>query len=160
MKTLKWISPEMDYASQQFLGISLIHSYLYFPWIFHIFSVFKLLVWLPGFLIHWEKNQKSNSVGYQDISPLCRVAQSCLTLCDTVTCGPPGSFVHRIILARILEWVVISYSRGSSWIRDQIHVSWGSCIGRQILFPESPGKPIHLSTPCQNNILYSLLFIW
>jgi len=40
-------------------------------------------------------------------------AQSCLTLCDPLDCGPPGSSVHGI-QARILEWVAISFSRGSS----------------------------------------------
>ena len=43
----------------------------------------------------------------------------------------PGSSVHGISQARILEWVAISFSRGSSWPRDQTHVS---CIGRQILY--------------------------
>jgi len=38
----------------------------------------------------------------------------CLTLGDPVDCGPPGSSVHEIFQARILEWVAISYSRGSS----------------------------------------------
>ena len=42
----------------------------------------------------------------------------------------PGSSVHRILQARILEWVANSFSRGSSWPRDQTHASW---IGRQIL---------------------------
>ena len=41
-------------------------------------------------------------------------AQSCLTLCDPVDCSPPGSSVHGIFQARILEQVTISYSRGSS----------------------------------------------
>ena len=38
------------------------------------------------------------------------VAQSCLTLCNPVDCSPPGSFVYRILKARILEWVAISFS--------------------------------------------------
>ena len=42
------------------------------------------------------------------------VAQSCLTLCDPMDCSPPGSSVHGIFQARILEWVPISFSRGSS----------------------------------------------
>ena len=41
------------------------------------------------------------------------VAQSCLTLCDPVDCSPPVSSVHGILQARILEWVAISFSRGS-----------------------------------------------
>ena len=42
------------------------------------------------------------------------VAQLFLTLCDPMDCGPPGSSVHGISRARILEWVAISFSRGSS----------------------------------------------
>ena len=42
------------------------------------------------------------------------VAQSCPTLCDPVDCSPPGSFIHGILQARILEWVAISFSRGPS----------------------------------------------
>ena len=53
------------------------------------------------------------------------VTQSCPTLCDSVDCSPPGSSVHGILQARILEWVAISYSRGSSWPRNQ---TWVSCI--------------------------------
>ena len=40
--------------------------------------------------------------------------QSCLTLWDPIDCSLPGSSVHRILQARILEWVAISSSRGSS----------------------------------------------
>ena len=42
------------------------------------------------------------------------VAQSCLTLCRPMDCSPPGSSVHRILQARLLEWVAISSARGSS----------------------------------------------
>ena len=48
-----------------------------------------------------------------------------------LTCSPPGSSVHGISQARILEWVTMLSSRGSSWPRDQTCVS---CIGRQILY--------------------------
>ena len=40
------------------------------------------------------------------------VAQSCLTLCDPMDCSPPGFSVHGILQVRILEWAVISFSRG------------------------------------------------
>ena len=46
-------------------------------------------------------------------------------------CSPPGSSIHRISQARILEWVSISFSSRSSQPRDQTHIS---CIGRQILY--------------------------
>ena len=42
------------------------------------------------------------------------VAQSCPTVCDPMDCSPPGSSVHGIFQARVLEWVAISFSRGSS----------------------------------------------
>ena len=51
------------------------------------------------------------------------------TLCDPMGCSLPGSSVHGILQARILEWVAISSSRGSSWSRDQIQVS---CIAGKL----------------------------
>ena len=55
--------------------------------------------------------------------------QSCLTLCNPMDCcSPPGSSVHGIFQARILEWVAISSSRESSPPRDRTHVSCVSCI--------------------------------
>ena len=64
------------------------------------------------------------------------VAQSCPTLCNPVDCSPLGSSFHGISQARILEWVVIPFSRGSSQTRDQTQVS---CIAGR--FP--PGKPTY-----------------
>ena len=58
-------------------------------------------------------------------------AQLCLTLCDSLDCSPPGSTVRGILQARILEWIAISFSRGSSWPRDQTRISQASCTGRQ-----------------------------
>ena len=71
-------------------------------------------------------------------------AQSCPALYDPVDCSPPGSSVHRILQARILEWVAISYSRGCSWPRDQTRVSWVSCFGQRVLLPlHHLGSPSH-----------------
>ena len=57
--------------------------------------------------------------------------QSCLTLCDLMDSSPPGSSVHGISQARTLEWIAISFSRGSSrpsgW-------TWVSYIGRWVLY--------------------------
>ena len=77
------------------------------------------------------------------------IIQSCPTLCNLIDCNPPGSSVHRIVLARILEWVDISSSRGSSPSRDQTRIS---CIGR-FFTTESPGKPIKVvyNTAIQNS---------
>ena len=50
--------------------------------------------------------------------------------CNPVDCSPPGSFVYGLSQERMLEWVAISFSRGSFRLRDQTRIS---CIGRQIL---------------------------
>ena len=68
---------------------------------------------------------------------------TCVWLCDPMEYSPPGSSVHGILQARILEWVAFSSSRGSTRPRDGTHVSYISCTGRQILSHlrhlESPG---------------------
>ena len=72
-----------------------------------------------------------------------KVAQSCLTLCDPMNCSLPGSSVHGILQARIVEWVAMPFSRGFSWPRDQtsllhlLHWQAGSLLVP--LMP--PGKP-------------------
>ena len=53
----------------------------------------------------------------------CLVIQSCPTLCDPMDSNPLGSSVHGVFQARILEWIVISFSRGSSQPRDWTQVS-------------------------------------
>ena len=52
----------------------------------------------------------------------CSVVQSSLTVCDPINRSPPVSSAHGILQARILEWVAISSSRGSSQPRDQTQV--------------------------------------
>ena len=68
--------------------------------------------------------------------------QLCPTLGNPMDCSPPGSSVHEILQTRILEWVAISFSRGSSWPRDgtsisYIYLHWQT--GSLPLAP--PGKP-------------------
>ena len=59
------------------------------------------------------------------------VAQSYPTLCNPMDCSLPGSSIHGILQAKVLEWVAISFSRGSSRPRDQTQVS--HTAGRRIL---------------------------
>ena len=54
---------------------------------------------------------------------LSEVAQSCPTLCDSMDCSLSGSSIHGIFQARVLEWIAISFSRGSSWPRNPTPVS-------------------------------------
>ena len=71
------------------------------------------------------------------LSCFCVVVPSCLTLCDPVDSSPPGSSVHGISQARILEGVAISSSRGSSLLRDQTRIS---CIASGFFTTEPLGK--------------------
>ena len=68
--------------------------------------------------------------------------QSCPTLCDPMDCSPPGSSVHGILQARILEWVAMPSSRRSSQPRDWNHISYVFCIGRRVLYHQC-----HLGSP-------------
>ena len=70
-----------------------------------------------------------------DFCLLCtKSLQSCLTLCDPMDCSPPGSSVHGILQVKILEWVAMSSSRGSSPPRDWTQVYCISCVGKEVLF--------------------------
>ena len=76
----------------------------------------------------------------------CLVAPLCLTLCDPMNCSLPGSSVHAILQARILERVAISFFRGSSRTEDWTSVSYISCTGRQVLYYLShQGSPTEAS---------------
>ena len=82
----------------------------------------------------WRFLTRKPGVAYVPItwySHCCLVNKWCLTLCNPMECSPWSFSGHGISQARILEWVAISFSRGSSWPRDQTHVS---CIGRWILY--------------------------
>ena len=70
--------------------------------------------------------------------PEVKVSPSCPTLCDPMDCGQPGSSVQGILQARILEWVAIPFSRGSSQPRDGTQVS---NTAADSLPNELPGKP-------------------
>ena len=71
----------------------------------------------------------------------CLVTKLCLTLLW------PGASVLGTSQARILEWVAVSFPKGSSWPRDQ---TWVSCIGRWILYHWATRKPIFWSTSAEN----------
>ena len=73
-----------------------------------------------------------------------KLLQSCPTLCDPMDCSPPGSSVHGILQAGMLEWIAIFFSRKSSQRRDQTHVSLCLLHWRADSLPlVPPGKPIY-----------------
>ena len=91
-------------------------------------------------------------IKWSEVTQLCPTLATprtiaCLTLCDPMDCSPPHSSVHGIFQARVLEWVAISFSRGSSQPRDR---TWlGLPHGRQTLYHLShqgslPAKPREL----------------
>ena len=78
----------------------------------------------------WLNNWTTENICVENIS-VREVAQLCPTLCHPMDCSLPGSSIHGIFQARVLEWIAISFSRGSSRARDRTHVSY---IGRQSLY--------------------------
>ena len=72
----------------------------------------------------WVKyKERKEEKGEEEELSESEVAQSCPTLCDPMDCSPPNSSVHGVFQARTLEWVAISFSRGSSRPRDWTRVS-------------------------------------
>ena len=96
-------------------------------------------LWTHGCLKHHEKGLTSHCLLWvltalqsSIMNTICCLdAQSCPTICDRMDCSLPGSSVHGILQAKILKWVAISSSRGSSRSRDQTHISY---TGRRILY--------------------------
>ena len=79
----------------------------------------------------WKRAPQIAQIDCSKEAVLCLVTQSCPPLCK-MDCSPPGSSVHGILQARILEWIAMPSSRGSSQPRDQTQVS---CIaGRFFTF--------------------------
>ena len=83
---------------------------------------------------------RTTSWTHGEDSPVAQVCvrakslQLCLTLCDPIDCSPSGSSVSGILQAKILQWVAIPSSRGSSQPRDRTHISSVSCHGRWVLY--------------------------
>ena len=101
----------------------------------HIYSVLCLFLNQVSFFFDIEFYELFIHFGYQSLIEYhaCLCAQLCLTLCNPKNRSPPGSPVHGVFQAGILEWVATSSSRVFSQPRDWICVSWVSCIGRWIL---------------------------
>ena len=80
-------------------------------------------------VLHWTVNPlEMHSVALSCMHP--KSLQLCLILSDPMDCSPPSSSVHGIFQASMFEWIVILSSRGSSWPRDQTHISYIFCLGR------------------------------
>ena len=107
----------------------------------NIFSRFSQLGLRPSSRGHCSPAHRLPHPAFPAV-PHCLVTQSCLTLCHPMDCSPPGSSVHGILQARILEWVAIPFSRGSSRLRDQTHIF---CL----LHWQASSLPLsYLGSPC------------
>ena len=95
---------------------------------------------LAGEFFTTEPPGKPNTISERKVKVL--VAQSCPTFCNPMDWGPPGSSVHGILRARILEWVAMPFSRGSSWRRDRTE---SSALRADSLLSEPPGKPYSIN---------------
>ena len=118
-----------DFRSYAFIVLNFFQMLLQI--IFYFLLIFHTLIF--DCLISFLSLHKEPKFSFFKNKEMCVCVQSYLTLCDPVNCSLPGSSVHGILQARMLERVAISFSRGSSWPRDWTCVSWISCIGRQIL---------------------------
>ena len=126
-RILEWVgisySSSTEWINSNFAGEKLLKGLL--NWITNVSNTYTHSVfckkssplWMTLIICLCEKNR----VHSQKIES--EVAQSCPTLCDPMYCSLPGSSIHGIFQARILDCVAISFSRGSSWPRDQIRVS-------------------------------------
>ena len=91
---------------------------------------------------HTAELPSSCSVFFPVAFVCATLLQSCPTLCNPMDCSSTGSSVHGILQARILEWVAMPSSRGSSQRRDQTQVSWISCNSCRF-FTTSPTWEAH-----------------
>ena len=121
-------------------------SYILNITIFHILKTFPLKNWFTDIKILYISSYA--------------VAKSCLILFDLMDCSPPGSSVHGISQARILEWIAIFSPRASSPPRDQTCLS---CLAGGFLTTEPPRKPfcVYTSSLLQSTVsLYILRVIF
>ena len=98
--------------------------YNFFPYNLENTSIEALSRCISISYLHYQSHQFT-FLNFVSVCMCVLFSQSCLTLCGPLDCSPTCSSVHGILQARILEWVAISFSRGSSWPRDQ---TWVSCI--------------------------------
>ena len=108
--------------------------FLHLPPPFHVPSFTRL----PRFLWSWNVIMWHVSMTLW----VCHYSLSHVWLFDSMDCSPQGSSVHGILQARIVEWVATSFSRGSSWPRDQ---TWVSCIAGRFFTASATREALGMS---------------
>ena len=109
---------------------------IYCPW--QRAESFLYVSWSFQAQFHQERNPPEPYFYIYNWDVSCvLVTQSCPTLCDPMDCSPPGFSVHGILQARILEWIAIPFTRGTSQPRDRTLVS---CIAGRLFTVWATGK--------------------
>ena len=98
-----------------------------------LFRGMDMFITLIAVVVSWVYTCKNLSSCRVCVHVHAKLLQSRQTLCNSMDYSSPGSSVHGILQAVILEWVAMPSSRDSSWPRDWTRVSYVSCIGRQVL---------------------------
>ena len=135
---LSFMPSSQSFCYEWLLLIDIFRYSTIWVWIFLKLFQKDFFLWFPGFrdfyivlLLHSFSSFLIRKKDYE-------VAQSCPTLCNPTGSSLPGTCVHGIFQARVLQWVAISFSRGSSGPRDWTQVS--HIAGKNALPSEPPGK--------------------
>ena len=129
LSLLPWLKPqELGFFARSFLGLCILR-----------YGDFTLCLELSGLLWVTDTWVGCGDKGEERMGhsqPCCHSVVS--KFWDPMDCSLPGSSVHGILQVKILEWVAISFSRGSSRPKD---VTCSSCFGRWILYHSATRKP-------------------
>ena len=119
-------SGRKSYAYKGFVNYATKVFFFFFSWACSFSKYLLSTYYMPGTITTGNRasNRKRHHSCFPGASCSYLVTQSCLTLCDPMDCRPPGSSVHGILQARLLEQVAIPSSRGSSELVDW---TWVSC---------------------------------
>ena len=135
-------------------------AYLWFCPLIPSHSLCSQLHW-PSFrflnswtLISYSDVREKNQLWWGMCAVLCSVAQSCLTPGGPLDCSLPSPSVYGILQASILEWVAISFSRGSSGPRDE---TWVSCTAGWVYILSHQGRPINMNLRWPAHQVHSLI---
>ena len=123
--------PERPFLPTAITVVWVHHILLSIPFLMDVFLFLLFQTMVQWIFLHLSSNFVKSLSSSSNTKIVVLIAKSCPTLCEHMDCSPPGSLVHRISWARILEGVAISFSRGSSWPTDRTHTS---CTGKRILY--------------------------
>ena len=126
--TSEWLSIQTHTSNKNHTSLRLFSIFFVYLLVL-LLTIYQATIFKYTLLdIKWKVTERSL------VTRRAECLQSCPTFCDPIVCSTHGSCVHVILQAGILQWISISFCRGSSWPRDWSCVSSGSCIGKCVLF--------------------------